>query len=146
MTRRQRLFVGLSILSLLLAGVSWGQTGPREGKGGGPSGLYNPQTVVTVSGVVVSMTPPAVKSGLPYLMYLILQTGEGKITVFLGPNLYVDKQPVQIKALDRIQVTGSKVTWEGAPVILAAEVKKGDQVLKLREPDGAPVWSGRGRN
>jgi hypothetical protein len=74
-----------------------------------------------------------------------LQTEGGKITVFLGPNLHVDKLPVKINELDRIQVTGSKITWEGNPVILAAEVKKGDQVLKLREPNGTPVWTGRSR-
>jgi hypothetical protein len=146
MTRRPWLLVSLSILSLLLAGAAWGQTSPQEGQGGGPSGLYNPQTVVTVAGVVVSMTPPAVQRGLPYLVYLTLKTREGKITVFLGPNHYVDKLPVQIKALDSIQVTGSKIIWEGAPVILAAEIKKGDQVLKLRDAHGVPVWSGRGRD
>jgi hypothetical protein len=36
--------------------------------------------------------------------------------------------------------------WGGKTVILAAEVKKGDQVLKLRDPNGVPLWTGRGRN
>jgi len=48
---------------------------------------------------------------------LTLKTEAGKITVFLGPDLYVDKLPVQIKILDKIQVTGSKISWEGKPVI-----------------------------
>ena len=82
---------------------------------------------------------------MPYLAYLTLRTEKEKIKVFLGPSLYVDKLPVQIKVLDKIQVTGSKITWKGKPVILAAEVKKGDQVLKLREPNGTPVWSGHKR-
>ena len=146
MIRLHRLLVGLSILTLVLAGVSWGQTGPQGGKEGESGGQYNPKTVVTVSGVVVSKTRPAVQQGLPYLVYLTVQTEEGQIAVFLGPSLYVDQLPVEIKALDRIQVTGSKVMWGGKPVILAAEVKKGDQVLKLREPNGNPLWSGRGRN
>jgi hypothetical protein len=146
MTRRHWLLVGLTIFSLALAGASWGQTSHRDGKGGGPSGFYNPQTVVTVVGVVVSMTPPPVKQGMPYLVYLTLQTGEGKVTIFLGPSLYLDTLPMQIKILDRIQVTGSKITWKGSPVILAAEVKKGDQVLKLRDPNGVPAWSGHSHN
>jgi hypothetical protein len=145
MSRLYRFLVGLSILTLLWAGVSWGQTGPREGVEGGPISLYDPQTVTTISGVVVSLTPPQAEAGLPYLAYLTLRTEKEKIKVFLGPSLYVDKLPVKIKVLDKIQVTGSKVTWEGKPVILAAEVKKADQVLKLREPNGTPVWGGRGR-
>jgi hypothetical protein len=140
MTRTLRLLAGLSLITLILSGVCWGQAG----KGGGPSGLYDPKTVVTVSGIVVSMTPPAVKGGLPYLVYLTLKTETGKLTVFLGPNLSVDKLPMKIQALDRIAVTGSKVTWEGREVLLAAEVTKGDQGMKLRNADGVPVWSGRG--
>ena len=146
MIRLYRLLVGLSILTLVLTGAPWAQTGPREEKTGESGGQYNPRTVVTVSGVVVSKTRPAVQQGLPYLVYLTVQTDQGQIAVFLGPSLYVDQLPVEIKALDRIQVTGSKVMWGGKPVILAAEVKKGDQVLKVRDTNGVPVWSGRTRN
>jgi hypothetical protein len=145
MTKQHQILVGFIILCLALTGASWGQSGPGEEKGGGPGGLYDPQSVVTVAGTVVSITPSPGKPGLPYLVYLTLQTGEGKITIFLGPSLYFDKLPVKIKVLDRIQVTGSKITWEGSSVILAAEVKKGDTVLKLRDSNGVPVWSGQGK-
>ena len=141
---QHQFLVGIIILFLALTGESWGQTGPQDVKGSGPGGLYNPKSVVTVAGTVVSMTPSPVKPGLPYLVYLTLQTGEGKISIFLGPSLYVEKLPAHIEVLDRIQVTGSKITWEGSSVILAAEVKKGDTVLTLRDPNGVPVWSGQG--
>ncbi len=78
------------------------------------------------------------------MVYLTLQTTEGKITIFLGPSLYINKLPLQIKVLDKIEVTGSKITWEGSPVILAAEVKRGKDILRLRDPNGIPVWSGQG--
>ena len=140
MTRSLRLLAGLSLMTLILAGVCWGQAG----KGSDPSGLYDPKTVVTVTGIVVSMTPPAVQKGLPYLVYLTLQTEAETIAVFLGPNPYMDKLPVKIKALDRIEVTGSKVIWGGKAVLVAAKVKKGGQVMRLRNAKGIPVWSGRG--
>ena len=114
MIRPLRLFVGLGLLSLVLAASSWGQSGP---KAGGPSSLYDPGTVITVSGIVLSKSQPAAK-GLPQLVYLTLKTKTGKITIFLGPDLYVDKLPVQIHTLDEVQVTGSKITWEGQPVLL----------------------------
>ena len=144
MTKRHRILAGFIILCLALTGKSWGQTASGEIKGAGPGGFYNPQSVVTVAGTVVSMTPSPAKPGLPSLVYLTLQTGEGKISCFLGPSLYVDKLPVQIKVLDQIPVTGSKITWEGSPVILAAEIKKGDNVLTLRNPNGIPLWTGQG--
>ena len=136
MIRSYRLLVSLSLLSLVLTASAWGQPGTQ----GGPSGLYNPATVVTISGIVIAKTPPSAQ-GLPQLVYLTLKTASGHITIFLGPDLNVNKLPVQINNLDKIQVTGSEITWEGKPVILAATIIKGSQVLKLREPDGVPVWS-----
>lgn len=144
MSRWHRLLAVFCLLSLILAGVSRGQPAAPAGKGGGPGGFYNPETVVTVSGLVISMTPPRAQQGLPELVYLTLKTETAKITVFLGPSVALDQMPVKIKALDKIEVTGSKITWQNQPVIIAAEVKKGDQVMKLRDPKGRPVWSGRG--
>jgi hypothetical protein len=140
MIRPFRLLVGICLLSLTLVASAWGQAGPKSGAG--PGTLYNPATVVTVAGIVIAKTPPAAK-GLPQLVYLTLMTETGKLTIFLGPDLYLDKLPVQIQNLDKIQVTGSQITWKGKPVIVAAEIKKGEQILKLREPNGVPVWSGR---
>jgi hypothetical protein len=143
MIRTIRFIVGASLLSLVLTASSWGQQ-PGPQAGGGPSGLYNPATVITVSGIVIAKTPSSPK-GFPQLVYLTLKTETDKVAIFLGPDLYVNKLPVQIHNLDKIQVTGSEITWEGKPVILAATIKTGDQVLKLREPNGVPVWSGKGR-
>lgn len=41
-----------------------------------------------------------------------------------------------------MEVTGSRVTFDGKPAIIAAEVKKGGETLKLRDEKGRPVWSG----
>jgi hypothetical protein len=143
MTKWHWHLVGIIILCLVVGGAAWGQTATQEVKGSGPGGLYDPKTVVTVAGTVVSKTPSSGKSELPNLVYLTMETGEGKMNIFLGPSLYIDKLPVQINILDGIQVTGSKIVWEGSPVILAAEFKKGDKVQKLRDPNGVPLWSGQ---
>jgi hypothetical protein len=60
--------------------------------------------------------------------------------VYLGPSWYVDKQTLRIAPKDHIQVRGSRVTVDGATAIIAAEVKKGDQSLTLRDNDGLPMW------
>lgn len=36
----------------------------------------------------------------------------------------------------------SKIAFGGKPALIAAQVKKGDEVLKLRDDAGFPVWSG----
>ncbi len=41
-----------------------------------------------------------------------------------------------------MKVRGSRITFKGKPAIITAEVKKGDQILRLRDENGFPVWSG----
>jgi hypothetical protein len=60
----------------------------------------------------------------------------------LGPAFYLENQDVKIEPKDKVEVKGSRVTFEGKPAIIAAEVKKGDEVLRLRDDNGFPMWSG----
>jgi hypothetical protein len=72
----------------------------------------------------------------------MLKTEDETISVHLGPGWYIENQDVKIQPKDKLEVKGSRVTFEGKPVIIAAEVKKGDEVLKLRDKNGFPLWSG----
>jgi hypothetical protein len=62
--------------------------------------------------------------------------------VHLGPGWYIENQDVKIAPKDSIEVKGSRIILDGKPAIIAAEVKKGDDVLVLRDVSGFPVWSG----
>lgn len=106
---------------------------------------YDPKTVETIEGKVLSVektTPPKNRS---YGVDLTLQTNKGTISVHLGPAWYLEKQIPQIEANDTLTVTGSRVTVDGKPAIIAAQVKKGNATLKLRGDNGVPLWSGRSR-
>jgi hypothetical protein len=39
-------------------------------------------------------------------------------------------------------VKGSRIIYNGKAAIIAAEVKKGDALLKLRDENGIPAWAG----
>jgi hypothetical protein len=103
---------------------------------------YDPKTVETVQGKVLSIekTQPA-RGGV----HLMLQTDKGTVAVHLGPGWYIDKQTPKIEANDTISVTGSRVTIDGKPAVIAAQVKKGNEILKLRDENGIPVWRRAGR-
>jgi hypothetical protein len=75
-------------------------------------------------------------------VHMILKTGKETISVHLGPGWYLENQDVKIEAKDKVEVKGSKITFGGTPAIIAMEVKKGDEVLKLRDDAGYPVWAG----
>jgi len=55
---------------------------------------------------------------------------------------YIENRDIRIEPKDKIEVAGSRITYQGKPAIIAAKVKKGDEVLKLRDENGLPVWAG----
>ncbi len=102
---------------------------------------YDPKTVETLQGKVLSVektSPPAQRG---HGVHLMLQTDKETIEVHLGPAGYLEKQAIQIAANDTITVTGSRVMMDGKPAIIAGQIKKGDEVLKLRDENGVPAWS-----
>lgn len=103
---------------------------------------YNPQDVVTVTGMITAIDPAAA-SNLPEPVFLTLTTPQGKVKVFLGPNWYVADLGIKLAILDRLEVTGAKIMDQGRVVIFAARVKKGDQTWQLRDDQGVPLWTGR---
>ena len=122
-------------------------------KGGGEWGpgtpyakMYDLRTIETIAGEVLAVeriTPMIVMS---YGVHIVLQTGTDTLSVHLGPGWFIENQDVKLAPRDKIEIQGSRITFEGNPAIIAAEVKKGDDVLMLRDAGGYPVWSGWRRN
>jgi DNA helicase TIP49 (TBP-interacting protein) len=104
--------------------------------------MYNPATVETVSGEVVSVETMMPMKGMGSEIHLTLKTEKETIPVHLGPSWFLDRLDSKIEKGDRIRVKGSRVTMAGKTTIIAAEVKKGDNLLLLRDTNGVPVWSG----
>ena len=137
----------VAVLSLVLAAGSVAQVGrdtrQRGREGWGPvdryGKIYDTKTVETLSGEVVSVTKMTPMKGMSTGLGLTLKTDKETVSVHLGPEWYLEKQ-VKIEPKDTIEVKGSRVTFNGKPAIIAAEVKKGAEVLRLRDETGSPVW------
>ena len=142
------LAVAVTMLSLIFATEALAQRGMmwKGGGGWGPgtpyAKTYNPQTVETITGEVVSVDKITPMKGMSYGAHIVVKTDKETISVHLGPGWYIENQDVKIAPKDKIEVKGSRVTFEGKPALIAAEVKKGDEVLTLRDANGFPVWSG----
>jgi hypothetical protein len=138
-------------VSLLAAGMALAQAGQGRSDGScGAGRLFDPKTVETVHGDVASVEQIHGQGcgqgrrgrGAGYGVHLTLKTGDGQIPVHVGPNWFLEKQGLTIAPGDEIEVTGSRVVFEGAPVIIAAQITTGGQTVRLREDSGVPVWSG----
>jgi hypothetical protein len=100
---------------------------------------YDPATETKVKGVVeeLKFVPPT--GGKP-AAYLVVKSGADSVNVFLCPKSFLDDMGATFKAEDKVEVTGSKVKQDGADLILAREVVRGDDTLTLRFKDGKPAW------
>lgn len=147
--RKLRFVVAVIIvIALSLISESFAQRGMMwKGSGGWGMGtpyakMYNPKTVETISGEVVSVDKITPMKGMSYGVHMTVRTGKETISVHLGPGWFIENQDVKIKPKDRVEVKGSRVAFDDKPAIIAAEVKRGDEVLMLRDVSGFPVWCG----
>jgi hypothetical protein len=138
-------------MGLFFAAVdSFAQRGPGmtwRGSGGWGPGtpynkMYDPKTVETINGEVISVDRITPMKGMSGGVHMNVKTDKETISVQLGPSWYLENQDVKIAAKDKVEVKGARATFAGKPAIIAAEVKKGDEVLKLRDDSGYPVWAG----
>jgi hypothetical protein len=135
--------VSLALVSLALAqpiGSGWVRVEDYDE-------LFNPQTVQTLKGEVLSVDTFSPGKGhrvLTTQVTMRLKTDKETIEVYLGPQPYIDKQKVKLAFNDRVMVKGSRVSYEGKPLIIATGVRKGRQFIKLRDRQGKPRWRGKG--
>ncbi|WP_224984343.1 DNA-binding protein [Geomonas agri] len=148
MKRRILSMVAASLLAVSLAASAWAAPwqGWRGSGGWGMKGayqrLYDPAKVETVSGEVVKVELMSGRKAPGNGVHLLLRTGQEAIPVHLGPAWFLERLDTKIEKGDTVEVKGARVTFDGKPAIIAAEVKKGDAVLQLRDQSGAPVWAG----
>lgn len=139
----------IAVSMVLVAPLVFAQ--PMKGRGMGGWGMgtqyqrmYNPATVETVSGTVEAVDKIIPLKGMSYGVHVRLKTDKETIPVHLGPGWYIEKLDTKIEKGDTITVKGSRVTIGDNPAIIAAEIKKGDKVITLRDEKGVPAWSRRG--
>jgi hypothetical protein len=129
--------------ALLLAGV--GRPLAQLPTGAPPGGRrYDPTTVESVRGEVTAVET-TVQGGHGPGVHVKLATASGPLAVRLGPAWYLDEQKLVPKMGDVLEITGSRVTVAGEPLIIAAQVKRGDLTVTLRDASGVPLWRGRVR-
>jgi hypothetical protein len=142
------LAIAIGIFGLIFVNVSFAQPMMKwRGSGGWGGGsrynmMYNVNTVETAKGDIVKIERVMPMKGMSHGVHLIVKTANGTLDVHLGPEWYVENQDVRLMVGDKIVIKGSRITLQGKPVIIAAEVKKGDETLKLRDERGFPMWAG----
>jgi hypothetical protein len=119
----------------------------RGGQGGGPAAgrMYDPKTVETVTGAILTVDRIA-GVGRMGGIHANLKTDKGEtVPVHLGPAWYLDGQAMVLKPGDKVTVRGSRIVFDDKPAIIAAEITKDGRTLRLRDENGVPAWAGKRR-
>jgi len=127
------------VLAGLGASYTFGQSSQGPGKG---RPIYDPKTEVTVTGVIQEVKLVA-GPGRGTGTHLILKTAAELDDIHVGPTWYLTQQKYVLAKDDQIEVVGSKVNFQGADVIIARQIKKGESTWALRDERGIPLWSRR---
>jgi hypothetical protein len=82
------------------------------------------------------------RPGHPDRIMMLLKTAQGNVKVYLGPADYVDHQALKLAPGEKVEVKGVRHTHRRAIFFIAGAVKKGDQVMQLRDNStGRPLWT-----
>jgi len=143
----KRIGVLCGIISVFVFALTvWGQpTSAGDGSRTHYGKMWDARTVETLKGEVgaVEKYVPG-RGGTVYGLRLTMKTESETVSVVLGPAWYIEAQHFKFEPKDTLEVNGSRMSIQGQPVIIAAEVKKGDKSLKLRNEAGSPLWSNAG--
>jgi sporulation protein YlmC with PRC-barrel domain len=106
--------------------------------------IFDPKTIKTISGKVIKVDQVP-EPGFGMEMRLTVFTDKKEVLpVYLGPAFYIvgSEQPKHFKIGDQVTVSGSQSARGGEPFMVATTVKRGNEVLRLRDKDGTPEWIG----
>jgi hypothetical protein len=107
--------------------------------------VCKPGTEITVKVIVEAVKQVTARQGWGGT-HLQLKTESETLDVHVGPSWSLSQKKMSFAKGDQIEVTGSKVKFDNADALLAREITKGEQKLALRDKNGFPVWSRRGRS
>jgi DNA/RNA endonuclease YhcR with UshA esterase domain len=102
---------------------------------------YNPATEAVFKGTVQEVRDRQcpVSGGMGSHVVLKLEDGS-TIEIHLATTKFVKEYELVFNVGDLLEVTGSKVVFEGVDTVFAREVKRGGDVYVFRDKDGKPVW------
>lgn len=126
------------------ASAFWGDDSADTASGLNVAAGFDVNTITTVTGTVVA---PPERKGQEQHTVMSVATGQGSVTVVLGPWGYWEKQAIGIAKNQRLAIVGSLAQGkDGALYVFAQrlENRSTGETVTLRSESGTPLWSRAG--
>jgi hypothetical protein len=133
-----------TVLTVAAVSVVMAQTAAGAG-----SAMYDVKTETTITGTVESVENITGAGGRGRHgmggTHIVVKTEKESVAVHVGPTAYLAEKGITLAKGDSLEILGSRVTVDKDAVLIARQIKKGDETWTLRDASGRPAWSGRGR-
>ena len=148
MKKMNRILVFSAILALAVAAAAWAQSAAPTLPGTGPGAAapqprmaiqYDPKSLETVSGEV---TQVQARGRRGRSLNLQVKTDKETLLVLIGPASFLEQQKMTLAPGDKVEIKGTRIQHPNQALLIAGELKKGSQVVKLRDEAGRPLWKG----
>ena len=130
-------FILTFFLIFLASGFAFSQNGWNPGSK--YNRMYDPNSVITISGIVTVIDYINIGETDTRGVHISVRTKNETMQVHLGPEWYIGKQTMLVHINDKVDVTGSRVNYNGDEIIIAREISKDGNVMKLRDSNGYPL-------
>ncbi|HET9752793.1 MAG TPA: hypothetical protein VFP52_07520 [Myxococcales bacterium] len=112
--------------------------GPRHG-GGRMMMTLDPSKLETFDGTIEKVVVREMRRMKG--VHVFLKTAKETVEIHLGPAWFIDNQEAKLQAGDTVSVRAARTTMMGQPALVAMDVKRGGETLRLRNDDGTPLWA-----
>ncbi|MHB1687195.1 MAG: hypothetical protein ACYCVH_07465 [Ignavibacteriaceae bacterium] len=102
--------------------------------------LFNAKNIDTLFGEIISVDSVLPMKGMTYGIQLVIKTGKETVTAILCPTWFTQCLNICLKPKDEIEVDGSRVIYEGKPIIIATRIICNGIILQMRNSQGHPIW------
>lgn len=73
---------------------------------------------------------------------MVIRTDADSYPMDVAPEWYLHSQDFDLEISDEVKVRGSLVRIDGERVLIPSAIVKGEQYIRLRTDEGAPLWLG----
>lgn len=129
-----------ALVALIFFSVTFAATGRRARPAPAPAPAYDKSQEVQLQGAVEDIKDPVGPAARSPQQQIVLQTAAGSVLVQLAPSSFLKSQDFVCTKGDVLEVVGARVLVQNQEIVLAREVRMGEQVVTLRDADGHPEW------
>ncbi len=131
----------LIFITVLLINTNFAQRRMQGDQGIGYNRLYDANIMETFKGTVINIMTFNADRYIRNTIRFNLKTKDDTISIHIGPSWYLNYKKFSIKEGDKVIVTGSKIVYNSKPAVIASQIKKSNDKVELRNPEGFPLWS-----